>query len=613
MPQPIGVIVQEVEAAVGAEIVPSPLGIPGLLIESERGLTTKAVQITSLTEAITRFGNPVSGLFGFFALRAMFRNALPFGVRAWVTRVVGAGSAASATTLTSGDTLFTTDGSFGGTPADYTVTIEAGTLASTKKVTFKDDAGAPTRTEVYDNIADTSELCDAINRGQAVGSVTLDVNGGGAGAPAASLLFAVTYAGGVLPDNLVETAAGADLTVPAVVAAAVNSIFNAGQLGVADVGTWGDSLRITSEPSPGAEYQRTLTISRIENGDLVEKETFLNLDADDFASVLNSVDVGSNYVMVDTIGALPNGDITNQQFTGGADGAGPALSEYQTALSTLDATDVTIVTITDLITPDAASALEAYAAANFQVAVAAVAQGTSIATVKSTWFNALAKQKSFLALYRSFVEVDDTLGGRVFVPPVGHVIGAGYIRRMFNHSRLPHTAPAGLDTPLVDALDLEFRSLSDTDLEDLVHNGGTNPLMFVPGRGLIIRTSRTMSTLNPNYSVHIRRSLNYLRRTFKENLGFVEQLPNDSITRARVRQILNAFLLDLFGKGMFQRTKGFANNVEVKCDTENNTDNDINNRRLNVDIKLRFVEVAELIVVKLESTRSGILTSESAA
>jgi phage tail sheath protein FI len=104
--------------------------------------------------------------------------------------------------------------------------------------------------------------------------------------------------------------------------------------------------------------------------------------------------------------------------------------------------------------------------------------------------------------------------------------------------------------------------------------------------------------------------LNFIKDSFENNLTWIEQEPNNSDTRARVRQVLLAFLTDLFNRGMFDDRGGFENNVAVKCDVENNTSQVIDQRKLIVDVTLRFVEVAQDIIVNVESTRSGIITTE---
>ena len=93
----------------------------------------------------------------------------------------------------------------------------------------------------------------------------------------------------------------------------------------------------------------------------------------------------------------------------------------------------------------------------------------------------------------------------------------------------------------------------------------------------------------------------------------MEQEPNNDTTRGRVRQVLTAFFTTLFNAGMFETRGGFANNVAVKCDEENNSISVVNQRKLVVDITLRFVEIAQTIEVNLQATREGIIITEVAA
>jgi hypothetical protein len=618
MGQPIGLQVLERPAAIGAEIIPADLTNTGLIGEFERGLKNTPVLITSLNEATVRYGGPVSGKYGYYVLKALFENARPFGAKVYVSRVLGSSSAAANTTLTAGTTRFQADTS--GTARDlYTVTIETGTLSGSKKFTFKDTAASgPTVTEVYDNILTSAELCDAVNRGIGNGTITYELNGGGPTTTVvASTLVDIPFAGYDLPDNLTETALGSDELEDAPIAAATDPVFSAGQRGEADHGTWGNDLRLTITASSGAEYQRDVTIYEVVNGQLSSLETWINLAPGDFETKLNSIDEGSRYIAVTTTGDLPD-PVTEDPLTGGNDGGATSTSDYQgvqgqgTGLYAFDNEDIQLLTHSDTFVTALSNSIEEYCQGRGDViGISAVAQGASIATIKSSWTPNLVKQKSHLTMYRGWIYADDTLGGRVLMPPTGHVVGCGYIRRMFQHSGLPHTAPAGTDAPLSNALELEFRSLSDTDLEDVVHDGAVNQIMFLPGRRFIIRTSRTTSSLSSNYSAHIRRSLNYLRRTFKDNLTWLEQQPNDPDTRRRAVQVIRAFLIDLYSKGMFEKRGGFDNNVAVVCDETNNPIQVVNQRKLVIDITLRFVEIAELVQINLSSTREGLQVEET--
>jgi len=627
MAQPIGVTVIERPAATGPAIIPADITNTGIIVESQRGPVNTPTEVASDSESRLRFGGPQPelGRYGALAIRALYRNAAPFGARVFVSRVVGAGSDEAEVILASDDNEFEATGTIGN-PNNYTLTIEAGTLVG-KKVTLK-DAVVPTRTEVYDNIGNTAELCDAINRGVTGGAdslVTYSLNAT-PGPLAASLLVTVNYAGYKLPDDLTETAfSGSPIVVagdPALyVSAVVDPIPQAGQRGLPDPGDWGNAIRITATPSVAAEYNRDITITQIISGEAVVQETFTGVA--DFAAFLNSADVGSNYVWVanapDTDLGNPN-PVTLEPLAGGLDGADPGFSEFEgtesagSGLYAFDGENIQMLTTADLTTADFAKAMADYCEGRGDVvAVWATDESLTLDTLEDDWSPVVLKQKSWGAGYRGWIIVNDEAGGRVQIPGVGHVIGAGYIRRVLTKSNYPHIAPAGLDVSLRDLFDLEFRNISDTTLERLVHEIGINAIMFVPNRGFVVRTSRTVSTLSPNYSVHIRRSLNFIRTTLLDNLGFLEQEPNNPTTRTRTRDVLTNFFQTLFNAEMFEQRGGYDNNVAVKCDEENNPISVVNQRKLVVDVTLRFVEIAELIEVNLQATREGILIQESVA
>jgi len=616
--QPIGVRVIERPAATGPAIIPADITNTGILVESKRGPVNTPVEVASDSEARLRFGDPQpsKGRYGALAIRGLFRNAAPFGARLFVSRVVGAGSDEAEAILVSDDTQFEATGSIGN-PNNYTVTIGTGTNIG-QKFTFK-DAGAPTRTEVYDNVLSSAELCDAVNRGvlaTPTSLVTLTVNAVPV-ALAASLLFTVNYAGIQLPDNITETVV-VTLFVTAPRAAAVDPIVQGGQRGRPDPGEWGNNIRLNVTPSAGAEYNRDIEIVEVVNGENQVRETFDNVS--DFVAFVNSPDLGSDYIWVqntDPDNGMPN-PVTLEPLLGGADGTDPGLSEFTgtesagTGVYAFDGEDVQMLTTADLTSVDFAKVLEEYCSSRADcVAVWSTDFGLTLDTLEDVWTPLIVKQKSFASGYRGWVQVDNEVGGRVWIPNVGHVIGAGYIRRMLTKSLYPHIAPAGLDITLRDLLEIEFRKLSDTQLERLVHDIGINAVMFVPGRGFVIRTSRTTSSASPNYSVHIRRSLNFIRDSLLNNLGFLEQEPNNDTTRTRARDVLSAFFQTLYNAGMFETRGGYDNNVAIKCDEENNTISVVNQRKLVVDITLRFVEIAELIEVNLQQTRDGILITES--
>jgi phage tail sheath protein FI len=73
---------------------------------------------------------------------------------------------------------------------------------------------------------------------------------------------------------------------------------------------------------------------------------------------------------------------------------------------------------------------------------------------------------------------------------------------------------------------------------------------------------------------------------------------NDEVTRSLVRSMVSSALDGYVARrGIYE--------YMVQCDTENNTDDDISNHKLNVDIFIKPVESVEEIPCNLVITRKG--------
>jgi hypothetical protein len=182
---------------------------------------------------------------------------------------------------------------------------------------------------------------------------------------------------------------------------------------------------------------------------------------------------------------------------------------------------------------------------------------------------------------------------------------------MMNRNGLPHHAPAGMTTALAMANEVEFPLYSDPDLERLVHGIGINPVMYVPGNGIVVRTSRTFSSLPKNYSAHIRRTMNYLISTFKNSFAWVEQEISNETTRAKVSQSLNFFLGDKYDKGMFETAGGYDNNVSVMCNDQNNPPAAVAARELYASVIVNIVECVESATITLTQVNKSFSVTEA--
>lgn len=223
-----------------------------------------------------------------------------------------------------------------------------------------------------------------------------------------------------------------------------------------------------------------------------------------------------------------------------------------------------------------------------------------------TTYGALSIAKSFVAAYFNWVKVANFFSGgsQQWIPGLGGIIGAYYIRQLVAEGGNAFVPPAGLRTSIFGILGQKYE-LSNSAIEVLVHTNGWNVIQYYKGKGFVTRTSRTLATTSKYYSIHIRRSLNFLISTFRSTLGEYEQRQNDARTRAQIQNAINLFLTAQFSKGMFEKEKGYANNVGVTCDESNNDVNVRQNRQLVVDIYMNFAEVAETVYVNLVQMTGG--------
>lgn len=251
-------------------------------------------------------------------------------------------------------------------------------------------------------------------------------------------------------------------------------------------------------------------------------------------------------------------------------------------------------------------AMEVYCSGrNDCMGLIAAAYANTTSDLVST-YGALSISKSFLAAYFNWIKVSNFISGGTaqWIPGLGAIIGAYYIKQMISEGGNPFVPPGGMRTSLLGVLGAKYE-LSASALEVMVHTNGWNVIQYYKGKGFVVRTSRTLSTTSKHYSIHIRRSINFLISTFRNTLGEYEQRQNNDRTRAQIQNAINLFLSSQFAKGMFEREGGYNNNVRVTCDETNNDINVRANRTLVVDIYMNFAEVAETVYVNLVQMVGG--------
>jgi len=397
--------------------------------------------------------------------------------------------------------------------------------------------------------------------------------------------------------------------------------FTAGYLGNQDPGVWANArifIKLTASPSDPSKRDVEIFQQKPLESSQVRVELFEALDANNVVGRINNPFRGSQYAIVNIEGGdIGVPDVTAVSVdigttTPGSNGtADPTSTDYANALNTFDGLSTQIIANFDLDDSVWAGELETYCTTRGDViGVGQTLRGATLAGLLAE-FGSILKPKSFIALYRSYAKVSDALGGTIAVPVIGHVIGAGYVRKPRSVGNLPHIAPAGVQAFLLDVQDVEDSIIGPPDLLTLATTTNINPIVFESGNGFFPKTSRTMSTLSKHVSIHVRLLTNFIKVAFRTNLSVFEQQPNNITTRRQLRDSIITFMEDLNQKGAFETEGGFENNVSVVCDVGNNPQNIVQQRRLVCDTTFRPVEIAEDVQINLVQTRDGIQVSDT--
>lgn len=338
---------------------------------------------------------------------------------------------------------------------------------------------------------------------------------------------------------------------------------------------------------------------------------------------LNHPLTGSRFVRVDDLAsATPSGRDRPVATTGWAALQGgteppPAATHFigdeatHTGFNAFDAYNVQLVTC-ERTDPLIARAGLAYCKKRDDAMyVGAVPQGFVEGGAAVAYGQDLQEAKSYGAVYGPWVTMLNPIGlgdaPRIDIPPVGHIMG---VFARIEASRGIWKAPAGDTANLLGVLDVTHR-LSDADHTDLVRNGSVNGIRAVPGAGIVIDASRTLST-DPRWRyVNVRLLFNYVKSSLKQSLRWVRQEPNRDFLWTSIKfGTVTPFLMGLWRQGAFG-TGSAADTFTVIVDESNNPPDQVEQGFLNVEIYFYPSRPAETIKVLVGQQPSGTVVSET--
>jgi uncharacterized protein len=198
----------------------------------------------------------------------------------------------------------------------------------------------------------------------------------------------------------------------------------------------------------------------------------------------------------------------------------------------------------------------------------------------------------YAALYAPWIVISDPkTGGRVTVPPGGHMIGI-YART--DIERGVFKAPA--NEIVRGALDVAVEI--DEAAQGVMNPRGVNAIRKFPGRGIRVWGARTLSSNSLWKYVSVRRLFIFLERSIYEGTQWVVFEPNDDRLWARVKDSIRLFLRTQWREGaLFGRTEAEA--FFITIDRTTMTQDDILNGRLIAEIGIAPVRPAEFVIFRI--------------
>lgn len=400
----------------------------------------------------------------------------------------------------------------------------------------------------------------------------------------------------------------------------------AGYRGQPDPGAWGDNLSIRIAPNAETAGTYDLFVAQTVGGRRTTVETWEKLNNSTTAgapgshpeTVINDEFTGSKFIIVTEEGTT-NPATTDAATGADADGFVPLAGGQEDTLSGANLQNALVAALIRfdvhqvqlLMCPETDSATFVAGALSYCqnrgdcMFVGHTPLGHDAGASK-TYGQGFQGDKVYGALYFPWIRVADPIGTQKWIPPTGHILGV-YART--ERERGIWKAPAGNAAKINGALDVRHQ-ITNAVHTDLVKNGSVNAVRFIPGQGIVIDSSRTLSTNTIWLYVNVRLLFNFVKSSLMGGLRWVVQEPNDATLWNKVKyNSVVPFLMGLWRRGAFG--SGLPEETfTVKIDSENNPPASVQQGILNIEVYFYPVRPAETIVITVGQQESGATAGE---
>lgn len=393
-------------------------------------------------------------------------------------------------------------------------------------------------------------------------------------------------------------------------------------------GTWGARLRVqVDHPVIGEDAVFHLTIQETDGQTpptVVAEEKFLRLSLDPANARFVTDVLAEQSALARVVGTLPEGrplPTAPVEFTGTDDDDGlpiddldvanPAEAAERRGIYALDDADLFNLLC---IPPYSDTADVGFATWEAAVAYCTPRRAVVLVDPPSSWTPAtdvraempnVVSRSPNAAFYFPRIKAADPLREnrlREFAPS-GAV--AGVIART-DAARGVWKAPAGQQATLAGVRELAF-VLTDGQ-NGVLNPRGVNCLRTLPAAGRVVWGARTLAGDDDLASqwayLPVRRTALFIEESLFRGSQWVVFEPNDERLWSQIRLSLGSFMHGLFRQGAFQGTTP-QQAYFVKCDSETNTQGDIDRGVVNIVVGFAPLKPAEFVVVQIQQITRG--------
>ena len=390
----------------------------------------------------------------------------------------------------------------------------------------------------------------------------------------------------------------------------------AGQKSYKDYGSWANSLTDSSKGVRVKIYPKNSYLGLI-NKYLVQ--IFYNdVKVEEFSgstwqSIITQANDASYYVLLEP--QTLSGDITDviDTFLSGGVYSSPTESLYypvsdgsKKGLSSLDATELNLICCPELTTNSIATVGNSYCGSHnnrplfihclpFNADSTAV---TAFATANQSAGN------NFIAAYNIWSKVYDEKGSTIWIPALGEIIGADYVRIPAIHNDQLFYPPAGTDGYFQEVLDVSPKNLTRDDQTLWSQRYSVNTATISKGKGTYVMTSRTCSTDDLYQSIHIRRMTSFYRNTMMNSLDYTTQKPITPELSREIYVSLYQFFLNEYNAGALEKFISFEKACAISVASSPQ-----NRKKLVIKVDLIYTECSEVVSIELNRNDNALTLS----